>query len=80
VLDIGVVTAQSRTDWVRVGVRAVTGRIDASPLVDIIQGHQVRVKLDHPMPWQLDGGDRPEAQKLDVSVLPGRLSICVPVS
>ena len=79
-LDVGVVMAQSRTDWMRVGVRAVTGRIDASPLVDITQGSRVKVKLDHAMPWQLDGGDRPEAEKLDVSVLPARLAICVPSS
>jgi diacylglycerol kinase family enzyme len=58
-------------------VRAVTGRIDSSPFVDITQGTRVEVRLDHKMPWQLDGGDRPDAKKFDVEILPQRLSICV---
>jgi diacylglycerol kinase family enzyme len=79
-LDIGVVTAQHRRDWLRVGVRALTGHIDASPLVDITQGTHLKVKLDHKMPWQLDGGDRPPTKRFDVTVLPGRLPICVAAS
>jgi len=76
-LDIGVVTAKNKRDWLRVGVRAVTGRIDGSPLVDITQGAHVTMKLEHKMPWQLDGGDRPPAKKFDVSILPNRIPICV---
>jgi YegS/Rv2252/BmrU family lipid kinase len=76
-LDVGVVTAQTRRDWLRVGVRAITGHIDASPFVEITQGTHVRTKLDRKLPWQLDGGNRPPAKKFDVSVLPRRLSICV---
>ncbi len=77
-LDVGVLTAKSRTDWLRVGVRAATGRIDSSPMVDITQGARIKVRLDRTMPWELDGGDRPRAKKFGVLVLPGRLSICVP--
>jgi YegS/Rv2252/BmrU family lipid kinase len=76
-LDVGTVTAQTRRDWLRVGMRAVTGHIDASPLVEITQGAKIKVRLDHKLPWQLDGGDRPPTKKFDVSVLPGRISICV---
>ncbi|MGD9704053.1 MAG: diacylglycerol kinase family protein [Acidimicrobiia bacterium] len=79
-LDVGVVTAQSRVDWLRVGLRAVTGHIDASPMVEITQGRRVKIRLDRTMPWELDGGDRPRAKKFDVSVLPGRVPICVPAS
>ncbi len=79
-LDVGVVTAQNKRDWLRVGVRAVTGRIDGSPLVDITQGTHVTMKLDHKMPWQLDGGDRPPAKKFDVTILPSRIPICVAAS
>jgi diacylglycerol kinase (ATP) len=79
-LDVGVVTAQHRRDWLRVGVRALTGHIDESPLVDITQGTHMRVKLDHKMPWQLDGGDRPPTKRFDVKVLPARLPICVAAS
>jgi len=79
-LDIGVVTAQHRTDWLRVGVRAVLGRIDSSPLVQITQGSSVKIRLDRTMPWELDGGDQPRAKKFEISVLPGRLPVCVPAS
>jgi len=79
-LDVGVLTAQSRTDWLRVGVRAMTGRIDSSPMVDITQGTRIKVRLDRTMPWELDGGARPRAKKFEVSLLPGRLPILVPAS
>lgn len=77
-LDIGVVTARSRTDWLRIGARAIAGRIGSSPLVEITQGRQMKIRVDRTMPWQLDGGDRPRTKKFDVSVLPGRLRVCVP--
>lgn len=79
-LDIGVVTAQRRSDWLRVGLRAVVGRIDSSPLVQVTQATGATIKLDRTMPWELDGGDQPRAKKFEVSVLPGRLPVCVPAS
>ena len=69
-LDVGVVSAQSRRDWLRVGVRAVTGRIDHSPLVELTQATHIKVRLDHKMPWQLDGGDRPAVKKFDITGKP----------
>lgn len=77
-LDVGVVTAQQRLDWVRVGLRAAAGRVDSSPLVEITQGRKIRVRLDKDQAWELDGGDRPETDRLKVGVLPGRLTVCVP--
>jgi YegS/Rv2252/BmrU family lipid kinase len=79
-LDIGVLAASSRRDWVRVAARAVTGRIDASPMVEITRGTKVKFRLDHTMPWELDGGDRPKAKKFKVHVLPQRLAVRVPVA
>ena len=77
-LDIGVLTVKRRSDWLRVGARAVAGRIDSSPLVRMTQGSRATIKLDRKLPWELDGGDHPPAKKFDVSILPGRQSICVP--
>ena len=77
-LDVGVLTARRRTDWLRVGVRAVFGRIDSSPLIQITQATQATIRLDRTLPWQLDGGDQPRAKKFDISILPGRQSILVP--
>jgi YegS/Rv2252/BmrU family lipid kinase len=80
VLDVGVLTARRRRDWLRVGARAVIGRIDSSPLVQITRATEVKIRLDRTLPWQLDGGDQPRAKKFEVSVLPGRQAICVPSS
>jgi YegS/Rv2252/BmrU family lipid kinase len=76
-LDIGVVTAERRRDWLRVGVRAIAGRIDASPLVHVTQGSAASVRLDRTMPWQLDGGAQSRADEFEVSVLPGRVPVMV---
>jgi YegS/Rv2252/BmrU family lipid kinase len=77
-LDVGVVTASGRADWLRVGTRALVGRIDSSPLVHIVQASAATIELDRTMPWELDGGDQPRAKMFKVSVLPGRQAICVP--
>lgn len=77
-LDVGIVTAQQRLDWLRVGVRAAAGRVDSSPLVEITQGRSIKVRLDRDQVWELDGGDRPKTDRLKARVLPGRLTVCVP--
>jgi diacylglycerol kinase (ATP) len=79
-LDIGVLTVKRRTDWLRVGARALARRIDSSPLVRMTQGSRATIRLDRKLPWELDGGDHSPAKKFDVSILPGRQSICVPRS
>ena len=75
---VGIVTAQQRLDWLRVGVRAAAGRVDSSPLVEITQGRSIKVRLDRDQVWELDGGDRPKTDRLKARVLPGRLTVCVP--
>ena len=74
-LDVGVLTARSRVEWLRVGLRAVVGRTDASPFVDMTQATTVTVHLDDKMPWQLDGSARSPAKSFEVSVLPARVPI-----
>jgi diacylglycerol kinase (ATP) len=78
VLDVGVLTARRRRDWLRVGARALFGRIDSSPLVHITRATTATIRLDRMLPWQLDGGDQAPAREFDVSILPGRQTICVP--
>ncbi len=77
-LDFGVLTLKRRADWLRVGARALVRRIDSSPLVQMTQGSRATIRLDRKLPWELDGGDHSPARKFDVSILPGRQSICVP--
>jgi diacylglycerol kinase (ATP) len=79
VLDVGVLTASRLRDWLRVGARALLSRIDSSPFVHVTQANTVRIRLDRQQPWQVDGGDQPRTKKFDISVLPARQQICVPV-
>jgi diacylglycerol kinase (ATP) len=76
-LDIGVLTARSLVDWLRVGVRAVFGRADASPFVHMTQGTAMTLRLDRKMPWQLDGGAKSPTKSLQIAVLPSRVPILV---
>jgi diacylglycerol kinase (ATP) len=80
VLDVGVISASGRLDWMRVGARALFGRADRSPLMETAQGTSMAIRLERPLPWELDGGDRSERKKFDVYVLPSRLAVRVPHS
>lgn len=80
VLDVGVLTVRRRRDWLRIGARAMFGRIDASPLVQITQASKATIRLDRKMPWEHDGGAGGAAKKFNVSVLPARVPILVPAS
>ena len=80
VVDVGVLSAQRWSDWLRVGVRAVLGRIESSPLVQITPATKATIRLDRKMPWEVDGGTRQPTKTFTVSVLPGRVPILVPVS
>ena len=80
VLDVGVLSAQRRTDWLRFGARAVLGRIESSPLVQITPATKVRIRLDRKMAWEVDGGAKQPTKTFKVAVLPGRVPILVPAS
>ena len=78
VLDVGVVEATSAAGWARVLTSMVVGHAEASPLTSVTQGRHIDVRLDHKMPYQLDGGDRDKKKHLEVRVEPGALVLCVP--
>jgi YegS/Rv2252/BmrU family lipid kinase len=79
-LDVGVVTASSRLEWLRVLSRATTGRTDRSPLVSITKARRVDVRLGAKTPYELDGGDRPPTDRLKVRVQPSALTLRVPAA
>lgn len=64
-LDVGVITAERRLDWLRVSARAAVGRM-------------IRIRLESKRSRELDGGGRPRTKQFDVSVLPSRLPVYVP--
>jgi YegS/Rv2252/BmrU family lipid kinase len=77
-LDIGVVTAEGWWQWTRTLGRSVLGDVDGSPFVQTTTGRSIDVRLNHPLPYELDGGDRKPTKKLKIKVKPEAISIAVP--
>ena len=78
VLEIGVITAQGRKDWLGVLSRVITHEPDKSPMVNMTHGRKVSVRLGKPMPFELDGGARPKTKKLRVRIEPAAVLVRVP--
>jgi diacylglycerol kinase (ATP) len=77
-LDLGVVTAQSLTQWTRALVRTAVGSADRSPFVRTTKAKKIRIELDRAMPYELDGGDEPKTRRLKIRVEPAAVTVCVP--
>jgi YegS/Rv2252/BmrU family lipid kinase len=77
-LDVGVVTAGSAFQWLRVFSRIAEGRPHRSPLVDIRQAKKIVVEFHHKQRYELDGSSRARVKGLEVEVEPGALTVCVP--
>ena len=72
VLEIGVVTAKGPVDWLRVMTRIVSHDPDKSPMVHLSHGRKFSVRLDHPLPFELDGGARTEGPQVESPRRTGR--------
>jgi diacylglycerol kinase (ATP) len=77
-LEVGVVTARTRRQWVRTLTRVAVGRSESSPFVVTARGTSITVKFDRPTPYELDGGTRTAVTKLRIKVHPGAVTLCVP--
>ena len=77
-LEIGVVTARSRLDWVRLAGAAVARRVEASPFGEVTRGTSLVVELDRTLPWEADGGDRDRIDRFEVRCLPNAIAVCQP--
>jgi YegS/Rv2252/BmrU family lipid kinase len=77
-LEIGVVSADGTWDWARVFVHLVGGRVDCSSLVRTTRGSLIEVRLDRKVPYQVDGGDRKPAKRLEIRVEPAAVDVRVP--
>jgi diacylglycerol kinase family enzyme len=54
------------------------GRAVQSPFIEVARGKHFRIRLDHPLPCELDGGARAGVTKMRIKVHPGSVKICVP--
>ncbi|HVT15560.1 MAG TPA: diacylglycerol kinase family protein [Thermoanaerobaculia bacterium] len=77
-LEVGVVTAHTAWQWLRVFSRVAEGRPDLSPLVDTKQAKKIVVELHHKRAYELDGGARAPVKRLKVHVEAGAVTVCVP--
>jgi len=77
-LDVGVVTARGRLEWIRTIGRVVAGQPERSPFVDTTRGKKIKVVLDVPTRYELDGGARKATTTLKIQVHPGSVLVRVP--
>jgi YegS/Rv2252/BmrU family lipid kinase len=77
VLDIGVVTADSVASWSRTLARVAVGQVERSPFVQMTTGRRFSIRFDSPLPYELDGGDRDEVDRLKVKVKAGAVTVRV---
>jgi diacylglycerol kinase (ATP) len=78
-VELGVVTAKSLTQWVRTLSRVVLGRAESSPFVVTTRGTRVKVTFDRPTVDELDGGVRKATTELRIKVRPKSITVRGPV-
>jgi diacylglycerol kinase (ATP) len=79
-LDVGIVTAQGVVDWARTLGRTMAGHPGSSPFIETMTATRIDVRLEKKLPYELDGGDRPETKHLRFRVKPAAITVCVPES
>jgi diacylglycerol kinase (ATP) len=79
-VEVGVVTAKSLSQWARTIGRAVVGRPEDSPFITTSRGEKVTVRLDHAIPYELDGGVRKAASKLKFRARRASVVMCLPAT
>ena len=78
-LDVGVVSAEGRLQWLRVlGRVAARSSVDKSSFVQTTKARKIDVRFAHELRYEIDGGARTKAKTLKVRVRPGALTVCVP--
>jgi YegS/Rv2252/BmrU family lipid kinase len=78
VLDVGVVTANSTWQWMRVLSRVAEAHVERSPFVKTTRGTKILVEMDRKARYELDGGARSPVKRLKVHVVAGALTVCAP--
>ncbi|MET9065946.1 diacylglycerol/lipid kinase family protein [Streptosporangium sandarakinum] len=79
-LEIGITTASGPIQWARVLGRMSAGRSDESPFVRMTRARKIKVKLAAPMSYELDGGAKGTVTELKAKVVPGGITVRVPVA
>lgn len=78
-LEVLAKSAAGAVQWARTFARIVGGRSARSPFVRITRARKVRVELGERRTFELDGGARKATDRLKARIVPGALTVCVPV-
>jgi diacylglycerol kinase (ATP) len=79
-IDVGVVTARTRVQWLRVLALMLARRAERSKFVTTTRARKVDVRMDHKATYELDGGDRRPAKRLRVRIEPRAIIVSVPTT
>ena len=77
-LEVGVVTAKSARQWIRVIARLAFDSAENSPFTQMTQGRRIEVTLDRPTRYELDGGARKKRRRHKISIKPSAISVRIP--
>jgi diacylglycerol kinase (ATP) len=77
-IEMGIVSAKSRTQWLRTLTRVAVGRAEDSPFVVTTRGSAMTVRFDRPVAYEVDGSEQKPARRLKVKVRPRSTTVCVP--
>lgn len=77
-IEMGIVSAKSRSQWLRTLARVAVGRVEGSPFVSTTRGTRMTVSFDQRVAYEVDGSEQKPTRKLKVKVMPRSTTICVP--
>ncbi len=75
VLDVAILSATNVREWASVLWNLARGRPQRPDLVARFTGTSVRVSLSDPLPYELDGEDRPATHVLEFGIEPDALAV-----
>ncbi len=78
-LDVAVLTAAGVREWASVMVAAVRHQQRTAAGVQLAQGRTITVELDGKHRYELDGGMKGRAKKLQLEACPASLTLCAPL-
>jgi YegS/Rv2252/BmrU family lipid kinase len=77
-LDVAVITAAGLREWFSVLLSAARRKQAESGHAQFGQGAEITVQLEEQHRFELDGGAKGKAKRLEFSIRPASLTICVP--
>ena len=77
-LDVGIVTAETLGQWLRLASYALIGRTNDAPDMDVHQAKKIHIRTPRPQLVQFDGEDAGEHQEWHVDVEPAAVRIMLP--